>query len=215
MIKDDHGNWIEDVDIIKAHAINFFKNLYTKEPREHIPYPLASIFPGIDELNLGKLNAEVCEDEIKEAIFSMHPFKAPGIDGLDAIFYQMQLDTVGSSVYTLVQGIFNGQQIPSEINKTLIVLIPKVEHSDSLQLYRPISLCPVIYKAITKIVANGLKGILHDLIGSMQTSFVPGRHIMENIIIAQEVINTMRWKSRKIGQILIKVDLEKAYDKLS
>ena len=83
-----------------------------------------------------------------------------------------------------MQGVFNGQRIPSEINKTLIVLIPKVEHPDSLRLYRPISLCPVIYKTITKIVANRLKGILPDLIGPMQTSFVPGRHITENIIIA-------------------------------
>ena len=95
------------------------------------------------------------------------------------------------------------------------MLIPKVEHPDSLRLYRPISLCPDIYKTITKIVANKLKGILPELIGPMQTSFVPGRHITENIIIAQEVIHTMRQKSGKIGHMLIKVDLEKAYDRLS
>ena len=114
-----------------------------------------------------------------------------------------------------MQGVFNGQRIPSEINKTLIVLIPKVEHPDSLRLYRPISLYPVIYKAITKIVANRLKGILPELIEPMQTSFVPRRHITENIIIAQEIIHTMHRKSGKIGQMLIKVDLEKAYDRLS
>ncbi|KAH9673090.1 reverse transcriptase domain-containing protein [Citrus sinensis] len=152
MLNDEHDNWIEDVDIIKLMLV--------------------------DEINIGKLNAGVCEDKIRE-------------------------------------GIFNGQRIPSEINKTLIVLIPKVEHPDSLRLYRPISLCPVIYKAITKIMANRLKGILPDLIGPMQTSFVPGRHIRENIIIAQEIIYTMRRKSGKIGQILIKVDLEKAYDRLT
>ncbi|KAH9666673.1 reverse transcriptase domain-containing protein [Citrus sinensis] len=215
MLKDEHDNWIEDVDIIKAHAVTFFKNLYTKELGEHIPYPLVSMFPRVDEMNLGKLNAEVCEDDIREAIFSMHPLKAPGIDGLHTVFYQTQWDTVGVLVCNLVQGIFKGQRIPSEINKTLIVLIPKVEHPDSLRLYRPISLCPIIYKIITKIVVNILKGILLELIGPMQTSFVPGRHITENIIIAQEVIHTMRRKSRKIGQMLIKVDLEKAYDRLS
>ncbi|KAH9751256.1 putative ribonuclease H protein [Citrus sinensis] len=140
MLKDEHGNWIEDVDIIKAHA-----------PGEHIPYPLVSMFPKVEEINLGKLNAGVCEDDIREAIFSMHPFKAPGVDGLHAVFYQTQWETVGVS-----------------------------------------------------IVANRLKGILPDLIGPMQTSFVPGRHITENIIIAQEVIHTMRRKSGKIGQMLIK-----------
>ncbi|KAH9751258.1 putative ribonuclease H protein [Citrus sinensis] len=149
MLKDEHGNWIEDVDIIKAHAVTFFKDLYTKEPGEHIPYPLVSMFPKVEEINLGKLNAGVCEDDIREAIFSMHPFKAPGVDGLHAVFYQTQWETVGVSVWP------------------------------------------------------------------MQTSFVPGRHITENIIIAQEVIHTMRRKSGKIGQMLIKVDLEKAYDRLS
>ena len=59
-------------------------------------------------------------------------------------------------------------------------------------------------------MANRLKGILPDLIGPMQTSFVPRRHITENIIIAQEIIHTMHQKSGKIGQMLIKVDLEKA-----
>ena len=93
------------------------------------------MFPRVDEINLGKLHAEVCEDEIREAIFSMHPFKAPGIDGPHAVFYQTQWDTVGSLVCNLVHGVLNGQRIPSEINKTLIVLIPKVEHPDSLRLY--------------------------------------------------------------------------------
>ena len=102
MLKDEHGNWIEDVDVIKAHAVTFFKNLYTKELGEHIPYPLVSMFPRVDEMNLGKLNAEVCEDDIREAIFSMHPLKAPGIDGLHTVFYQTQWDTVGVLVCNLV-----------------------------------------------------------------------------------------------------------------
>ncbi|KAH9803418.1 putative ribonuclease H protein [Citrus sinensis] len=97
MLKDEHGNWIEDVDIIKAHAVTFFKDLYTKEPGEHIPYLLVSMFPRVNEINLGKLNAEVCEDDIREAIFSMHPLKAPGVNGLHAVFYQTQWDIVGVS----------------------------------------------------------------------------------------------------------------------
>ena len=79
-------------------------------------------------------------------------------------------------------------------------------------MYCPISLYLVIHKTITKIVANRLKTILHDLIRSTQTSFVSGRHITENIVIAQEIVHTMRRKKGKIGQMLIKIDLEKAYD---
>ena len=52
------------------------------------------------------------------------------------------------------------------------------------------------------------------MIGSHQTSFAPGRHITENIVIAQEVVHSMRRKSGNRGFIAIKVDLEKAYDRL-
>lgn len=110
---------------------------------------------------------------------------------------------------------FHSNNIPTEINRTLIVLIPKVDQPINIRMYRPISLCPIIYKTITKIVANRLKAILSNLIGPTQTSFVPGRHITENIVVAQEIIHSMRRKKGKRGQMLIKVDLEKAYDRLS
>lgn len=99
--------------------------------------------------------------------------------------------------------------------KILIVLIPKIDNLTSLKFFRPISLCTVIYKTTTKIIANRLKTVLPDLVGLHQTSFVPGRHITENIIIAQEIIHNMRRKTGIRGFMAIKVDLENAYDKLS
>ena len=82
-------------------------------------------------------------------------------------------------------------------------------------MYRPISLYTVAYKTITKIIANRLQDILPDLIGPHQMSFVPGHHITENIIVAQEIIHSMRRKKGRQGFMAIKVDLEKAYDRLS
>lgn len=82
-------------------------------------------------------------------------------------------------------------------------------------MYKPISLCSMIYKTITKIASNRLKTILPNLIGLTQISFVLRQNITENIIIAQEIIHNMLQKKGKRGQILIKVDLEKAYDCLS
>ena len=90
----------------------------------------------------------------------------------------------------------------------------QVENPTSLKMYHPISLCNVAYKTITKVIANRLQTILPQLFGSHQTSFVPRRHITENIVIAQEVVNSMRRKSGNRGFMAIKVDLEKAYDRL-
>ena len=80
---------------------------------------------------------------------------------------------------------------------------------------RPISLCIVTYKTVTKIIANRLQELLPDLIGPHQTSFVLGRHITKNIIVAQETIHFIRRKKWCKGFMAINVDLEKAYDGLS
>ncbi|KAH9781703.1 reverse transcriptase domain-containing protein [Citrus sinensis] len=71
------------------------------------------------------------------------------------------------------------------------------------------------YKTITKMIANQLHSILPHLVGPHQTSFVPGRHITKNIVIAQEVVHSMRKKTGATGFMAIKVDLEKAYDRFS
>ena len=100
--------------------------------------------------------------------------------------------------------IFNTGKIPQEVNITLLVLIPKVEHLTSLKMFRPISLCTIAYKIVTKIIANRLQALMHDLIGPQQTSFVPDRHIVDNIVIAQEVIHSILRKTGKKWFMAIK-----------
>lgn len=202
-------------DEIRDYAVSFFSKLYSKEDAIYHPYHVVNAFPVLEESRMQALGQAVEDEEIKNVIFSMKALKAPGIGGLHALFYQTQWHVVGKSVCSLIKGIFNGNEIPKELNKTLIVLVPKSDNPISLKLFRPISLCPVIYKTITKLLANRLKSILPDLIGPTQTSFIRGRHITENIVVAQEVIHLMRRKKGRIGQMAIKVDLEKAYDRLS
>ena len=80
--------------------------------------------------------------------------------------------------------------------------------------FRPIGLCNVIYKLISKCIVNKLKGVLPDLISPAQSSFVPGRQITDNVILMQEAIHSMRRKKGATGWMAIKLDLEKAYDRL-
>jgi len=79
---------------------------------------------------------------------------------------------------------------------------------------RPIGLCNVAYKVTTKCLVNRLKPILGKLVSPTQSSFVPGRQISDNRIIVQEVLHSMRRKQGKMGYMAIKIDLEKAYDRL-
>jgi hypothetical protein len=104
------------------------------------------------------------EREVKEALFQMFPTKAPGPDGFPAHFFQRHWDLCGEEVTSVVLRILKGEDNPDVINDTLIVLIPKVVGAEELGQYMPISLCNVIYKIASKVVANRMKGVLPQII---------------------------------------------------
>lgn len=111
--------------------------------------------------------------------------------------------------------VLNGGQIPKGWNETTVVLIPKVKHPERLKDLRPISLCNVLYKIVSKVLANRLKKILPDIISPAQSAFVPGRLISDNILIAYELSRYMKNKKKgKEGVAAVKLDMSKAYDRV-
>jgi len=83
-----------------------------------------------------------------------------------------------------------------------------------MKQFRPISLCDVIYKLITKVLVNRLQPFLDSLIGPLQCSFVPGRGTSDNALIAQKIMHFMHSSKSKQGSLAAKIDLEKAYDRV-
>ena len=153
--------------------------------------------------------------EIRNAIFSMKGLKAPGPDGIQPLFYQRFWDTVQNSVCLFVQNCFIKGEFPAHLNKSLITLIPKIENPETINQFRPITLCNVIYKIVTKVIDQRIRPVLDRIIGPFQSSFMPVRQTSDNIITTQEIIHSlMKRKSQKKG-LIIKIDLEKAYDRIS
>ena len=95
-----------------------------------------------------------------------------------------------------------------------MALIPKIQGPETIGNYRPISLCNIVYKIITKIIIARIGPMLDELVSPVQSAFVSGRKGVNNAIIVQEIIHTISKKKGKVGYMAIKVDLEKAYDKL-
>lgn len=78
---------------------------------------------------------------------------------------------------------------------------------------RPITYCNVLYKIVTKVLANRLKIILPVTISENQFVFVPGRSIIDNVLVVFEVLHHMkRRNSGTDGEVALKLDVSKAYD---
>ena len=100
-------------------------------------------------------------------------------------------------------------------NMTHVALIPKNNNPLTVSDYRPISLCNVMYKIISKVLANRLKEILPHVIFPFQSAFLPGRLITDNILAAYETLHTMHTRMwSKVGHMRIKLDMSKAYDRV-
>ncbi|XP_071939906.1 uncharacterized protein [Coffea arabica] len=162
-----------------------------------------------------KLTKEVMENEIDDALFSMNPEKAPGQDGMTPMFFQKFWSSIKSDIIPAIKAFFHSGLMLKSINHTVISLIPKILHPTNLKNYRPISLCSVIYKIISKILANRLKSILDNCISKTQSAFIPDRQILDNVIIAHEYMHYLKNKRQgKDGYMAIKLDMAKAYDRV-
>ncbi|PKI63801.1 hypothetical protein CRG98_015785 [Punica granatum] len=132
------------------------------------------------------------DKEILMALNSIPNLKSPGPDGIPSLFYKHYGDTVKPLLISAVKSFFNSGFILKEWNNTFICLVPKCQGASTFKDFRPISLCNVCYKVISKIIANRLKPLLERIISPNQTAFIEGRWINENGLLAQEILHTMR-----------------------
>ncbi|KAI8525452.1 hypothetical protein RHMOL_Rhmol13G0231200 [Rhododendron molle] len=214
-LKNNEGVWLSEDHEINEHLSEYFSKLFTATGSRDFEEVLHKVDKCVtDDMNC-KLTRRVSDEEIKEAVFQLGALKTPGPDGFPGLFFQKFWGTVGEDVNEAVKRFFSDGFLFEELNETNMVLIPKVQSPESLSQLRPISLCNFCLKIITKILANRLKGILKFLISPNQSAFVPGRLIQDNIIIAHEAFHFLhRKKKGKDGFMAIKLDFNKAYDRV-
>ncbi|XP_057425948.1 uncharacterized protein LOC130719340 [Lotus japonicus] len=216
-IKDTFGQWVEGQENLEKAILELYQDIYqTSNPTNlnldncmsHVPSKVPA------ELN-AQLMEPFHEEEIKEAVFHLGSMKAPGIDGLNGLFYQKQWNTIKEDVIAAVTELFSTGYLPDSINETLVVLTPKVPNPESLNQYRPISCVNFSYKIITRIIVTRMKPFMEELITPHQSAFVGGRQIQDNLIIVQEAFHKLKRAgpcSRE--NAAIKLDLNKAFDRI-
>ena len=193
-------------------ATEYFKELFStscptriKEVANLVP---RSVTPEMNE----QFTREFQREEVIQAIHTMHPTKAPGPNGVSAIFYQKYWDVIGNDITNIVLNVLNSNASVAPLNQTNIALIPKINSPAKMNEFRPISLCNVSYKIISKVLANRLKPILSTIILENQSVFVPDHLITDNVLIAFEIMHYFKKKEGKESYVVVKLDMSKAYD---
>ncbi|KAM6583771.1 hypothetical protein CsatB_010773 [Cannabis sativa] len=162
-----------------------------------------------------ELLSPVSNEEVRKALFQMHPDKFPRPDEMTSGFFQKCWPIVKDDIINMVKQFFHNGPLPTDLNKTILVLIPKKKQPMDMGDLRPMALCNVLYKIVSKVVANRLKSVMPSIISDTQSAFLQGRLISDNIMIAYEIIHHLKRKRRgRDGYMALKLDVRKAYDKL-
>lgn len=142
-------------------------------------------------------------------MFSMH------LDGYNPRFYQHFWQLCSDDIFKECCAWLDNDQFPADLNMTNIALIPKGTAQTTMKDWRPIALYNVLYKLISKVPANRLQHVLSKCIYDNQFAFVPDRSILDNAMVAIELIHYMKTKVRmKAGSVALKLDINKAYDRM-
>jgi hypothetical protein len=171
--------------------------------------------------DIKKISAEenailICDftaEEVKKAIMKMEKNRAPGPDGFPAEFYQKFWDILKSDLIAMFECFQRGELPLFHLKFGTIILLPKKENAIQIQQYRPICLLNVCFKVFTKVGTNRVSNIAESVVQPTQTAFMPGRHILEGVVILHETIHELHRK--KLDGVLFKIDFEKAYDKVN
>ncbi|KAA3471353.1 reverse transcriptase [Gossypium australe] len=214
-LESEEGQEVTDNLQINEVASHYFQNLFSTTGEGDSTYLLEGISTTISSEINSVLLSVYSREEIQKALKGMGPTKAPSFDGFPPLFFQKYWHIVGKDVETFCLGVLNEGMDFESTNRTDIVLIPKSSHPTNLVDFRPISLCTILYKLVAKTIANRLQDFIGKCIDSAQSAFVPGRLISDNVLIAYEILHTLRQKRwGKKGLMAVKLDMSKAYDRV-
>jgi hypothetical protein len=127
-------------------------------------------------------------------------------------FFLAFFDLLGEDILGLVEESRRKGRVSGALNATFVALIPKSDKPDSFGGFRPIALCNLVYKIITKIISARIKNSLSVGISKEQFGFLEGRQITDAIGVVQEALHSIKVKN--IKALVLKLDLIKAYDRV-
>ena len=156
------------------------------------------------------LDGPFSEEEVRLTVFQLNKEKALGPDGFTIVEYQECWNVIKEDLMRVFLEFHTNRIINRSTNATFIASVPKKSQTFKISDFRPISLVTSLYKIIAKVLLGCLRKVLHETIFGSQGAFVKERHILDAVLIANEVVDEKR-RSGEEGEVF-KVDFEKTYD---
>ncbi|XP_019175768.1 PREDICTED: uncharacterized protein LOC109171094 [Ipomoea nil] len=210
---DDNGIQVEGAEAIGGVITNYFTKLFTAETGD-VEEVISCINSHILPSDNARLVRPVSADEVRHALFQMHSDKSSGPDGFGPGFFQHYWNIFGSDITLFCRRFFESKKLPARANDTFVMLVPKKVAPESMKDLRPIALCNVLYKIVSKMCANRMKTLLDGIISLAQSAFVLGRLITDNIMLGYEAHHYLKRKTQgRDGVAALKIDMSKAYNR--
>ncbi|XP_023518084.1 uncharacterized protein LOC111781628 [Cucurbita pepo subsp. pepo] len=198
-------------DEIVSEFVSFYTSLYTKD-NALCEFPHDLDWSPIDQQQAASLEVAFTEEEVVKAIQNLGSDKTLGPDGFTSEFFQKCWNFMRVDIMRVFHDFFRNGVINGNLNETYIYLISKKLDARTVADFRPISLTTGLYKIIARVLSERLKKVLPFTITRQQIAFVEGRQILDATLMANELID--EWERKKQKGVVIKLDMEKAFDKV-
>lgn len=163
-LHDEDGQWITEKTDVEKVAVNYFNNLFSSTSPSDFEGFLDEIQSSITHQMNQRLLRPATENDVRIALFMMHPEKVPGPHEMTAFCFQHSWSIIKKDILDLVNIFLQTGKLDARLNITNICLIPKTERHTRMTELKPISHCNVGYKIISKVLCQLLKGCLPSFI---------------------------------------------------
>lgn len=197
---------------IANHLFSFFQNQLGVDKLSGTSIDFSTIFHD-DLVDLSSLHSPFTMDEVKKAVFSCAPKKAPGPGGLPMLFYQHFWSVLKDDVFDVFNSLYCGDPDLRDINTSWTCPIQKKANAISARDLHPISLMHSLSKIISKVLAAQLQLFMNQLVNPYQVAFIKGRHILDNFYCAHILIHHLHFSKQPVA--LLKIDFERAFDHIN
>ncbi|XP_068497985.1 uncharacterized protein [Phaseolus vulgaris] len=200
-----NDKWCDDKSVIKDKVQEFFDVRFAKNDACQVCLDNVR-FRSISDSDNDLLIGDFSEEEIRDAVWSCDNSKSPGPVGFNFGFLKFGWDIIKKDVMAAVKDFAVNGHWPRGTNALFLCFIPKVENPQQLGEFRPISLVGCMYKTISKALSLRLKKVIGKVIDVRQSTFLEGRGLLDNVLVANEVLE--EYKRKRKSCVVFKVDYE-------